>query len=204
MGEDIEPIEVIRTVVRAFEALGVPYAVGGSWASSIYGEPRFTRDADISVAPFAGREQLVADQFGGDYYLSVDAARAANRDFSSFNIIHTPTAYKVDVFVARHGGFEESVLSRRTAATTAETPNEPLFWVSPEDIILLKLRWYRLGNAISDRQWSDILGVLRTQAGRLDEAYLDRWAASLRVSDLLARARGEAGVTDQDDSSHTP
>jgi hypothetical protein len=63
--------------------------------------------------------------------------------------------------------------------------------VSPEDLLLLKLEWYRMGNEVSDQQWTDILGVLRVQAGQLDEAYLDHWAADLRVADLLARARQE-------------
>jgi len=58
-------------------------------------------------------------------------------------------------------------------------------------VILFKLRWYRLGNEASDQQWSDVLGVMKVQAGRLDDAYLDYWAAALNVRDLLDRARKE-------------
>ena len=187
MDGDIEPIEVIRKVVSVFESLGLPYAIGGSWASSLYGQARMTRDADLSVEPFAGREQLLVQQFDSDYYVSIDAARAANRERSTFNIIHVPSAFKVDVFVMKSIGYDRSLMSRRTAGAS-----DRLFWVTPEDIVLLKLRWYRLGNEISDRQWSDILGVLRTQAGRLDETYLDRWAAELGVADLWERIRAEA------------
>ena len=61
-----------------------------------------------------------------------------------------------------------------------------------EDIILAKLEWYRLGNEISDRQWRDILGVLKVQAGRLDVDYLHKWAAELNVADLLQRALKES------------
>jgi hypothetical protein len=64
--------------------------------------------------------------------------------------------------------------------------------VSPEDVILLKLEWFRLGGEMSDRQWGDILGVLRVQAGQLDADYLDHWAAELGVLDLLGKARDEA------------
>jgi hypothetical protein len=66
--------------------------------------------------------------------------------------------------------------------------------VSPEDIILLKLEWYRLGGGTSERQWQDILGVLQVQAGRLDQAYLDHWSADLGIADLLQRARQESAV----------
>ena len=58
---------------------------------------------------------------------------------------------------------------------------------SPEDTILRKLLWYRMGGEVSDRQWSDILGVLQVQGGRLDREYLAKWAAQLRVDDLLAQ-----------------
>jgi hypothetical protein len=194
LDQELDPLDVLREVVGAFEALGVAYAVGGSWASSVYGEPRLTRDADISVDPFPGRERDLADRFGSDYYLSVDAARSANRDRSSFNIIHSPTAYKVDVFVRKDDRFEQSVMARRTPGTTPEAPGSPLMWVSPEDIILLKLRWYRLGNEVSDRQWADVLGVLRTQAGRLEQTYMNDWADQLGVAELLVKAQSEAGA----------
>ncbi|HZT80221.1 MAG TPA: hypothetical protein VFA26_08365, partial [Gemmataceae bacterium] len=62
------------------------------------------------------------------------------------------------------------------------------------DLILFKLRWYRLGNEVSEKQWDDVLSVLKVQAGRLDDAYLDRWAAELHVADLLAKARQESVV----------
>jgi hypothetical protein len=60
---------------------------------------------------------------------------------------------------------------------------------SPEDTVLRKLLWYREGDGISDRQWNDVIGVLRAQGARLDRDYLERWAAELGVADLLARAR---------------
>jgi hypothetical protein len=61
---------------------------------------------------------------------------------------------------------------------------------SAEGTILSKLLWFQKGGAASDRQWQDILGVLRVQSGRLDQAYMDRWAAELGVDGLLAKAIG--------------
>jgi hypothetical protein len=189
MDQEVEPRAVLLEVIGAFQKLGIRYAIGGSWASSLYGEPRTTRDADVSVEPFLGNESVFASCFGEQYYLSVDAIKQANRDHASFNIIHIPTAFKVDVFVLKDDGFDRSLMERRSPAPGSEPSNQSLVWVSAEDIVLLKLRWFRLGNEVSERQWLDVLGVLRTQAGRLDEAYLDHWAAELGLADLLNRAR---------------
>ena len=62
-------------------------------------------------------------------------------------------------------------------------------FASAEDTLLHKLVWYRLGNEVSDRQWGDVLGVLKVQSGSLDRDYLELWARLLNVSDLLGRAR---------------
>ena len=68
-------------------------------------------------------------------------------------------------------------------------------WItSAEDVVLRKLRWFDDGGQVSDRQWRDILGVLRTQAGRLDDAYLDSTAREVGLADLLERARRDAQV----------
>jgi hypothetical protein len=190
--QELEPLSVLRQVVAVFEKFGLAYAIRGSWASSFHGEPRTTHDADVSVEPFPGKEQSFAASFGSDYYLSIGAIKQANRERFTFNIIHTPSAFKVDVFVMKNEGFDLSMMARRSVGTEAGGSEPALFWVSAEDIVLLKLRWYRLGNEVSDRQWSDVLGVLRTRSGLLEEAYLNHWAAELRVADLLARAREEA------------
>lgn len=58
-----------------------------------------------------------------------------------------------------------------------------------EDIVLVKLRWFELGNRISDKQWNDIVQVLEVQHGNLDEAYLIKWARHFNVLDLLREAQ---------------
>jgi hypothetical protein len=190
--ESLENVPIIRDVAAAFRPLGVRFALGGSWASSLHGNPRDTRDADITAEPFPGREAEFAAPFGPDYYVSLDAIRDAIRRRSSFNVIHLPSGFKVDVFIRKDTAFGRSVLARRQPGVIPSTPPEPIDVVSPEDIILHKLEWFRMGGETSDRQWGDVLGVLRVQAGRLDDAYLDRWAADLGVADLLAKARAAA------------
>jgi hypothetical protein len=170
----------------------VAFALGGSWASSLLGHARTTFDADITAEPFAGREREFARAFGPDYYVSPDAIRDAIYGRSSFNIIHLTSGFKVDVFIRKDTPFGRSVLDRRQPAVIPGDPPLSIDVVSAEDVILLKLEWYRLGGETSDRQWGDVLGVLRVQAGRLDNGYLDRWAAELGVADLLATARAAA------------
>ena len=189
VNQPTEMQKVVREVVTAFDRLGINYALGGSLASSIHGVNRNTADADITVEPFPGQENQLVALLGDGYYVSLDAVRQALRDRSCFNLISTTTGYKVDVFVRKDRPFDLSVMRRRSAFHPSDSPDEPIEVVSPEDIVLLKLEWYRMGNEVSERQWSDVLGVLRTQAGRLDEAYLDHWARELGVGDLLTKAR---------------
>jgi hypothetical protein len=181
----------LRAVVRVFTRFGIPYALGGSMASSLYGISRYTLDADITVEPFPGQEEAVVSAFGPDWYISLPAVQQAVRNRGSFNIINTSTGFKVDVFVRREEAFEIAALQRRRSLDLPDVPGEPLSLYTPEDIILFKLRWYRLGNESSDQQWSDVLGVLKVQAERLDFAWLEQWAAQLGLSDLLQRARSE-------------
>lgn len=198
-GEPMEPSDqefqpVLRHVLRTLDALGIGYAIGGSLASSLHGINRMTHDADVTVEPFVGREAEFAAAFPRpDYYLSPDAMRDAIRIRSSFNVIHLPTGFKIDLFVRKDEPFERIAFGRRGEYPMPVLPGDAVMVHSPEDTILFKLRWYRLGGEISDRQWGDVQGVLKVQAGRLDDGYLDRWAAELGVTDLLVRARSEAG-----------
>ncbi len=195
-GPVMDPTEIgiadLRHVTRLFDRLGITWALGGSMASSIHGVPRATQDADVTVDTFSGREQQLIAGLGPAYYLSPDAVRDAHHRHTSFNIIHTLTGFKVDVFVCPPAGIARSALERRLAIPLPDAPDEPLQVITPEDVVLMKLDWYRLGNETSDRQWQDILGVLRTKAGSLDEGYLSDWAARLGVLDLLERARRES------------
>ncbi|WP_435008555.1 hypothetical protein P12x_005763 [Tundrisphaera lichenicola] len=192
MDRPLDNLDVVREVVGAFDRLGIAHALGGSWASSYHGEPRSTRDADLTVEPFTGREADLVASFGPDYYVSLEAVREAVRGRRTFNIINTIAGFKVDVFVSKDLPFDRSVLRRRSAVEMPGDTNSPLVMISAEDTILLKLEGYRLGNQASERQWLDVLGVMRVQGERLDQGYLDLWAAELGVADLLGDARRDA------------
>jgi hypothetical protein len=184
----------LKQVLDAFRRMNLLFAVGGSWASSIHGEPRLSNDADVTVEPFPGREEEFLRSFGDDWYFSIDAIREANQNRSAFNMLYTAAGFKVDVFVQKLRPFDRLLIARRVLGSVPDVPGETLEVVSPEDSILLKLEWYRLGGGISDQQWRDILGIFKTQKDRLDDAYLDQWAAALGVSDLLQQARADAVI----------
>jgi hypothetical protein len=189
---NMEYIEIVQKIIAVLSHLDIPYALGGSWASSLLGKMRFTHDADLTVEPFPGKEAAFCAAFGEDYYVSLPMIQDAIRRRSSFNVIHWPSSFKVDLFIRKDRPFEAAVLARRRPHQLPE--GQEVMLVSPEDIILLKLEWYRLGGGASERQWQDILGVLQVQADRLDQTYLDHWAADLGVADLLQRARQESAV----------
>jgi hypothetical protein len=198
MRRDVEQnrdnLRVLLHVIAALNHLGIAYALGGSWASALLGQPRFTDDADLTVEPFPGKEDQLCASFGPDYYVSLEAVRDAMRRRSSFNIIHTPTSFKIDIFVQKDRSFDRSAMARRRPMVLSEAPEQPILFVSAEDIILFKLEWYRIGGETSERQWTDILGVLKVQGRNLDADYLNHYAAELHVTDLLESARREAGL----------
>jgi len=187
-----ESISVLLSVVVVFERLRIPYLVGGSMASALYGVARSTLDADI-IADI--RQDQVGDlvaALGEDFYADDQMIREAIEHRGSFNLIHLKTMFKVDVFIRKERPFDRIQFERRIEQVFIANPVQKAFIMSAEDIILAKLEWYRLGNEISDHQWRDILGVLKVQAGRLDLAYLHKWAQDLNVADLLQRALKES------------
>lgn len=187
-----EAVEVTLKVTDVFERLGIPYLIGGSFASTLYGMVRTTQDSDIVAEMQLEHIKPFVLALQSEFYLDEEMIAEAIQSNSSFNIIHRDTIFKVDVFVPRPCPFLQSQLARAQRQTFIFDTEVSAKFASPEDTILSKLEWYRMGGEVSDRQWRDVLGVLKTRAGDLDLAYLREWASELKVSDLLERALKEA------------
>ena len=183
-----EPIEVTHVVTGIFERLGVPYLIGGSLASTLYGMVRTTQDSDVIAEMHLEHIEPFVSALEADFYVDQEMITESIQRNSSFNIIHRDTMFKVDVFIPRPRPFLKSQLARARRQTFTLGKEVSAKFASPEDTILSKLEWYRLGGEASDRQWRDILGVLKTKTGDLDLDYLRQWAKELKVSDLLERA----------------
>jgi len=190
-----DPILIVTTLAAAFDSLGVPYLVGGSVASSVHGISRATEDVDV-VADLTERQvvPLVA-ALENDFYVDSEMVLDEVRRRGSFNILFKSTLDKADVFVLSGEPWAQEQMSRRRAERLGDDEDAPaVYFCSSEDIVLQKLRWYRMGGEVSDRQWGDVTGVLKVQADALDLDYMRHWAAELGIADLLERAKEDAGL----------
>lgn len=183
-----ETIQIALQVIEVLEELEIPYHVGGSFASSVHGFPRQTRDLDLVVDLLPSAVPAFISRLERDFYLDEERIQQAIRRRSSFNLVHLTTGFKVDFFVAGVEAFDRGEIVRAALYRLAEDAPRDVLVKSPEDTLLRKLQWYRAGGESSDRQWNDVLGVVRTQRERLDLSYLLEWSRTLGVSDLLERA----------------
>lgn len=193
-----EPIQVTLKVVTVFNRLGIPYLIGGSLASAVYGVVRATMDADLVADIRLAQIPALVSALEGEFYIDAEMIRDAIAHTSSFNLIHLETMFKVDVFLLKQRPFDLNQMKRRISQGMGNVPEEWAYFSTAEDIILAKLEWYRAGGETSERQWRDILGVLNLQSDRLDFQYLQNWADKLGIQDLLQkviqenRAKGNA------------
>ncbi len=189
-----DPIALALQVAEIFTRLDIPYLVGGSVASSLLGEPRATLDLDVVADLKISQVDAFIAAVEADFYVSADAVIEAISYQSSFNLIHLETNEKVDIFILKPQPLSQSEMERRQRQIVTENPPQYLYLPTPEDIILQKLIWYQLGGRQSERQWRDLLGVLKVQGETLNFQYLWHWAEPLSLSELLGQAVIEAGM----------
>ena len=186
-----EALEATLIVTDAFESIGVQHFVGGSLASSLLGEPRSTQDVDVVAVMNAAQVEPFARAIESTFFVDRGMATDAIVHRSEFNVVHLPTMFKVDVFVPGLDLMTRRQLSRAKRVALDES-GRSLTVASAEDVVAQKLRWYRLGGDVSDRQWRDVLGVLKIGGASIDMSYLEETCDLLGVGDLLRRAREES------------
>jgi hypothetical protein len=187
-----EPIAVTIKVTDVLEKLGIPYFISGSLASTLYGMEGTTQDADIIADMRAEHVQPFVASLKNEFFLDEPMIAESIQTNSNFNIIHRESMFKVDVFIPLPRPFHQSQLARVHVQTFPGNPEVSARFASAEDTILSKLEWYRQRGEVSESQWRDVLGVLRTKAGALDLDYLRMWGKELKVSDLLEQLLEES------------
>ncbi|MEO1496820.1 MAG: hypothetical protein AAFV43_06680 [Planctomycetota bacterium] len=176
----MDQLQLLRTVVEALERLSIRYAVVGSFASGVWGEPRFTNDIDIVVEMDVFAAVAFCRRFASDeFYVSASAAEEAVERGGQFNLIHPPSGGKVDLMIASESAWSADQLRRAVPADLL--PDRTVRVARPEDVILGKLLYYRDGG--SDKHVRDITGVLATDVVKVDREYLDRTADELGVGE---------------------
>ena len=187
-------LRALKPVIIVLEKLSVQYYIGGSIASSIYGIARATMDVDIVADIKLSHVSSLKELLSGEYYIDEEMIKDAIRTFSTFNLIHLETMIKIDVFIHKPQAYMEEALKRKIKDTLEETKDATeFFFSSPEDILLKKLQWYEIGGRISNRQWLDVIGIIKVQSKNLDIEYLRKWGEILQLKDLLSTAFQEAG-----------
>jgi hypothetical protein len=188
----LTPTEVVVEVARVLEELQIPYLIVGSFASSARGVRRATIDADFVAQIDAVHVEAIVEKLSSrDFYIDDLAVRRAIDLERAFNAIHRESAFKVDVYVSRDE-FAKKELERKLAEKILPDSDTIVYIATAEDTVVAKLVWFRKGDEISDRQWYDVLGVLKVQKGRLDYEYMREWSERLGVGDLLDKAIDEA------------
>ena len=192
---DTDIVKSIKPLITIFENLGIPYYIGGSVASSAFGKARSTLDVDI-VAPIKMADvKKLSEVLKNIYYVSENDVWTAVNRRTSFNIIHLETMLKVDVFILKFREYDRQAFERKIEdVLDAENPDKTFFLAAPEDIILNKLEWYLAGGEVSQRQWGDILGVMKVQANKLNLPYLSGWATKIGVNELFEKALKESQI----------
>jgi len=190
------PAAALAGVASALDALGVPWFVSGSLASSLHGIPRSTNDVDVVAELPPAAVAAFVTRIGDGYYADEAKIQRAFTGGSACNLIWLQTMMKVDLCPPRFA-FDHDAMQRRQRSVLTDGGSDRLdiFVASPEDTILSKLFWFRQGREVSERQLRDVRGILDARASSLDQAYMRRWAVSAGISDLLDRVLVDANHT---------
>mgnify|MGYP003387211819 CR=1 FL=1 len=178
--------EAFQQIRKALATANVAYAICGSWASALHGEPRHTNDIDFVTNLDGQNVRPFLEALGNGFYFDLESAQDALSRGRPFNVIHQKLGYKFDFFpvVDPHGDAE---LDRRIAVALPGLDAELVPVITAEDTILSKLRWYRQGGEVSERQLRDISGMIATSGEKLDRGYLERWAQAMGLAELYHR-----------------
>jgi hypothetical protein len=101
-----------------------------------------------------------------------------------FNVLHQASVWKIDFILLDDTEYSRTAFARRRPIAIGETN---VVVASPEDVILAKLRWARMGG--SERHLEDVAGILRVQGSALDVPYITYWVRELQLEEQWQAAQ---------------
>lgn len=184
--------DVFRRIVAALDHAGIGYMLVGSFASSLYGPSRSSLDVDIVIDAAPEQLRVLVQRLQEEnYYVELDAALDAHKHESLFNAIDRNTGWKIDLILRKSTGFGRETFRRRQRAVLHDVQ---VSVISPEDAILSKMQWSKLGG--SHRQLEDVAGVLKPRWDSLDHSYLKRWIVELGLQPEWDKSKQLAGISE--------
>jgi hypothetical protein len=176
-----------RRLIATLERLGIDYAIGGSVAAMVYSEPRSTIDIDLMIQADHSQLEILIDEITR-WQVYVDPVETLNEFLQPnrmpINVVDGISGVKADLYVAHQIGLDSLAISRKRRMSLYEKPLVDAWFLSPEDVILYKLDYFRQSDGVSTKHPRDIGKMLRVVGDQLDLEYLERWASEIGVSEI--------------------
>ncbi len=176
----MESDRFVVTMIDALNQLGVPYLLAGSFSSNYYGVPRSTKDADFVIqlgdVPVMRLKTVLPENFLLDPQVEFETVTGTLRNVVTVN----RGEFKIELFRLSTDAHDQSRFQRRVAVSGFGTT---VFFPTPEDVIVTKLRWLRA----KDR--ADLMQVIAAQSSSLDWDYIYRWADEHKTRGVLDALR---------------
>ena len=183
--------ELLKKIIQALDQAEIPYMITGSIVSSLQGEPRSTYDIDVLIAMQKTKAHILLEALSpSEFYWDKESILEAVDRRGMFNLIDLKEGGKIDFWLLTDDPFDRSRFSRRYKEKLLGLA---MHISSPEDTILVKLRWAKLSGG-SEKQFTDALRVYEVQRGKLDMEYLELWAKTLAVAPLWRKLLNEAEI----------
>ena len=175
----MNPADLFRRLSEILSLADIPYMLTGSFAGTVYGLGRGSQDVDFIIAADEDQiRKLLSLLPENEFYSEPNAAFEACRRKSMFNLIDNVTGLKIDFIFRKARPFSEMEFSRRRSAPVMGVQ---LFIAAPEDLIIAKLEWAKMGASL--RQIEDVTGILKVRSDELDYSHLEHWIEQLGLSE---------------------
>ena len=186
-----DPSAIASLMPQILNAARIPYYITGDVAAIAHGEPRATIDLDIVIAIELTDLPALAANFESQGFYVAGLDDVVSGSLRCLNITHLESIENVDLMISGGEEYDRVKLERRQLYALPD--GEMVAIATPEDTIVSKLIWRR--ESQSDKQWRDILGILKVQQERLDFGYIQSWISKFGIENDWQRAKVEAGVS---------